>query len=500
MGSEAREATAVRSGTRFDDTLWIMRRRLALARAALLDRAFYLPAVATALAVWLIGVLEGWVLATGPDTWPFALRYGLANILPSLIWSSQEAETVALAAGYDPEVLLVSLEGVEGARLALWASDLYTLRALLGGFAFINYVLRVAGIASEARSAYRERIFAGREPPRPAPAGRVVRLAGRVSDVTELSLQRMGGTLWPVYKAPEAIEPLVEAHGNGRLPLFWRVAEGEYGRRASWEGLEIGPDWLLRSRAGCGVLLLEADATVSEQALALAPEGAADLDLQEVAQGFRALQQSAERGGAAPGRVTRVLLADLQRAVETGGGYRYTLRGWIERYREADLLVDARAPLLEALLAWLEPHAERGGEVAFNTHHAGCFELLGAQLGARGYRVVDSSTLAPEAACPRIVYHRTTADTVHVVRALVRHHGVPAARVCALIDRAEGLEAVAELADEIGSPVAAICSAGIYDALLRDVRERVLADETDDAIQAWLDARFGGFYGQEARE
>ena len=465
-----------------------MRRRLALASEALLDRAFYLPAVATALAVWVIGCAEGWLLADGPDRGVFALRYGLANILPSLIWSSQEAELVARVAGLDPGSVLADLDGPDGAARAAWAFDLYTLRALLGGFAFINYVLRVAGIASEARGAYRERVLAGREPPPPCAGGRVVRLAGRVSDVTELGLAR-GRALWPVYKEADPVAPLVDAHGGGRLPVYWRVGAGAYGDAVSWRDLAIGPEWLLRSRAGQGVLLLEADATVSENALALGTERP-DLDLQEAAQGFRALARCAERGDAHPDRVVRVLLADLGQAFTTGGGHRYTLRGWVERYREADLLVDARAPLVEAVLAWLG--TQGGKTVAFNTHHRACFDTLGTVLGRHGHRVVDSSQLDPGAPLPRLVYHRTTADTVHVVRALVTRHEVAPERCCALVDRVEGLDAIAELGDEVGVRVPAICSAALYDTLLDEVRARILDDASDAEVQAWLDGRFGG--------
>ena len=378
-----------------------------------------------------------------------------------------------------------------GAARISWAFNLYCLRSLTGGFVFINYILRVAGIASEARQAYTDNVLAGRESPPPVDGGRVMRLAGECSDVTEFSLTRDGEHLFPVYEKPGMVTALVQRHGGGKLPVYWQVTSGEYGREEMWERLSIDDSWLFYSRSGKSVFLLEADATVSEQALALVENGASDLDLEEIAQGFRSLSRCARRSGVSADRTTRVLLADLQRNYITGGGHRFTLREWIEWYREADILVDARAPLLAALLEWLGQLPNASRLVAFNTHHSIFFQNLKSIFADCGYEVIDSTGLSKEDNCPCLVYHRTTADTLHVVQALVTHHDVAPNYCCALLDRSEGLAGIKHLSEEAGDRIPVICSAVVYDDLLREIRTRILSDESDTAIQEWLDSHLG---------
>ena len=260
-----------------------------------------------------------------------------------------------------------------------------------------------------------------------------------------------------------------------------------------WKDLNIGESWLFQSRSGKCVFLLEADATVSEQALAMVEYSASDLDLEEMAQGFRELSQCAIRNGVEPDRTTRVLLADLHRNYTTGGGHRFTLREWIEWYHEADILIDARAPLLVTLLEWLEQLPDTSHRVAFNTHHSTYFQNLKSIFAGYGYEIFDSIDLDKATNCPCLVYHRTTADTLHVVQALVRNQVVAPDNCCALLDRSEGLAGINRLSEEVGTTIPAICSAVVYDDLLRQIRARVLSDESDAEIQAWLESRFGQF-------
>lgn len=472
-----------------------MRRWIAISHEALFDRDFYVPALLMGLMVWLIGFIEGLILSHGLDSVAFAWRYGLANIMPSLVWASKEADLVARAAGLDPATVLSLPDDTFGAIRESWAFNLYCLRSLTGGFVFINYILRVAGIAREARRTYCERVLSGREQPLPVRGGRVVRLAGTQSDVTELSLIHDGEHLLPVYENPELINSLIQHHGGGNLPVYWHVPAGEYGRDEVWEKLIIDDDWLFTSRAGQSVFFLEADATATEQALALLNESASDLELEEITQGLRGLSKCARRCGVIADRTTRILLANLQLIYTTGGGNRYTLRDWIEWYREVDIMVDARAPLLAAMLDWLHRlPPDVGRRVVFNTHHSVYFQNLKKLLADYGYEIVDSGVLSlDDPLCPRLVYHRTTADTLHIVQALVEHHDVAPNLCCALLDRSEGLAGIEDLSNQMGQKIPVICSAAVYDDLLREIRTRILNDETDSAIQAWLDTLLGRF-------
>lgn len=479
---------------------WIMRRWLTISREVLLDRDFYVPAILMGAIVWLIGFIEGLILSSGVDSVAFAWRYGLANIMPSLVWSSKEPDMVAQAAGLDPETVLYLSDDVSSAIRESWAFNLYCLRSLTGGFVFINYILRVAGIASEVRQTYREKIFGGREQPLPAHGGRVVRLAGEQSDLTELSLIRDGEHLLPVYETPQLIENLIQHHGGGSLPVYWYVPSDEYGRDEIWENLVIDNEWLFTSRSGKRIFFLEADATVTEQALGMLSDCSSDLDLEEVTQGFRALSRCARRCGVIADRTVRILLADLQRVYTTGGGHQYTLREWIEWYGEANIMIDARAPLLAAMLEWLNRlPANAGSRIVFNTHNSVYFQNLKMLLADYKYDVVDSGALTRnDFSCPHLVYHRTTADTLHVVQALVEHHDATPGFCCALFDRYGGLAGIEELSNQTGQKIPVVCSAVIYDDLLRNIRARILNDESDSAIQRWLDTFLDQF--KPARE
>ena len=75
------------------------------------------------------------------------------------------------------------------------------------------------------------------------------------------------------------------------------------------------------------------------------------------------------------------------------------------------------------------------------------------------------------------------------------HHDVAPNYCCALLDRSEGLAGINQLSEEVGTRVPVICSAVVYDDLLREIRIRILSDESDAAIQTWLDSRLGRFVG-----
>mmetsp|Transcript_35047 Transcript_35047/g.75824 ORF Transcript_35047/g.75824 Transcript_35047/m.75824 type:complete len:178 (-) Transcript_35047:9-542(-) len=151
-------------------------------------------------------------------------------------------------------------------------------------------------------------------------------------------------------------------------PVAWRVPSDGYGRFSSWgcptmdnQGrkdatFQIKRDWLLPREDGNRVLVIEADSSVGEQALALSHESANDLSLAEASQGFRVVSQLAEAQGALTSDdvVARVLLADSNARFSTGGGTSYTLRERATAFNDCDVLIDARLPLLHAVLQWAE--------------------------------------------------------------------------------------------------------------------------------------------------
>ncbi|KNC72416.1 hypothetical protein SARC_15026, partial [Sphaeroforma arctica JP610] len=67
-------------------------------------------------------------------------------------------------------------------------------------------------------------------------------------------------------------------------------------------------------------------------------------------QGFRMLEHRAKHKGLKNFRIMRVCLGDLSRLIVSGGGHRLTLRDRLERRKEADIMLDARAFLIHKIL------------------------------------------------------------------------------------------------------------------------------------------------------
>lgn len=88
--------------------------------------------------------------------------------------------------------------------------------------------------------------------------------------------------------------------------------------------------------------------------------------LQEASQGFHMVEQLARSQGALrPGdMVGRVVLADEKFGIKTGGGKVYTQRQRCNDQNDADVFIDARRPLINAVLNWADTAHERRVRVA----------------------------------------------------------------------------------------------------------------------------------------
>ena len=60
----------------------------------------------------------------------------------------------------------------------------------------------------------KDRVRAGSEPLYRGVSQRVIRLCGRTSDVTSLSLSRYGQHIVPVFESPEAVRALIAEHSR----------------------------------------------------------------------------------------------------------------------------------------------------------------------------------------------------------------------------------------------------------------------------------------------
>ena len=367
-------------------------------------------------------ILESW------DAMKFVWWYSVEQLIPSIVWDTQDPVLVARSCHLDPDVLLRSLPSPplypldpEVATTMLRIHLLETTRFFVAGFMMIASIVRAAGVSAGAFSKYEERIRLGREPPlhlveSDHNPGIVLRLCGRDSFTSEVSLQTMGIHLFPVFEQPERVQYLVWKHSEQlHRPVYWCVPEQKYGAAYSWDGFpadhfmfcpplpavlpntnndrDTPPAQYSYSSSSDQkpILILEADATNPSDPLALG-NTALDLTLDDASQGFRRIQERfslAHPGDPKPFRTLRVYLGNSLEVKRTGGGHRYTLRHRVKYAKEIDVLVDSRAAVLERILDWCRRVAGTERKICFQTSSREYFTSLQKILRCYGYELYD---------------------------------------------------------------------------------------------------------------
>jgi hypothetical protein len=422
--------------------------RMAANRVLLEPSALSLLTLSTS-AVLGIGAMEATLLTSqvpfveSMDAGFFVGRYALEQLLPSCVWETQNATLVAMAMGYDPAVLLQPFQPetvAADATTILRVQLLAATRCMAAGFMLLAQLVRAGTIGASAMARYESRIKAGREPPiliLPGSSsssthhnqGLVLRLCGRESHVTSTSLRRMGRHLFPIFEEPDAIQHLVKEFSQGKkVPMYWCVRPGRYGTMYSWQGLfddsasnisssktkkkkkhqEEEDCYYIRTRTGEKVLILEADATNSDDPLALGHE-ALDLTIDDASQGFRRITEQFQKSFATttttatsssssrltpppppPFRTLRVFLGNSLETTKTGGGHEYTLRHRIRYAKEVDVLIDSRAPVLQEILNWCNRVTTTTDRIIlFQTSSRQYFLSLQLIMKQYGYRICD---------------------------------------------------------------------------------------------------------------
>ena len=480
----------------------------------------------------------------------FCLRYGIAQIMPSIIWATKPAQLVARKIR-SPEHLLRNFEatGKDAIKDTQRAYDksradtLATLRSIIAGFVGISQILRIMGIAGESVDEYKANIFNGTAPFMTGVNERVIRLGGKDSDVTALSMQMHGLHILPIFESPQTIRPLIKrASHDGTVPCFWHIPSGSYSLLASdnhWEGFKIDQSFYIETQKKVTtpsgqeqrekVLIVEADSSVGEQALALGVEAENDLTAEEMGQAFVSLQQLshlsrrksvAKNDTDAAVRMVRVLLADPNVSVRSGGGSVTNYREYLERMDEVDVFIDAKLPLLRAVEEWAEKaldessdHAPQWrhwdkprGHIVFDTGNTTYFKTMKFLLESRGWKVVDRPAGASNAPAGSLwlVYEDSTVNTVHKMRKLLQAKVISdPSRCCALLDKHEGMNQLRQLSRELQEEedggkggkdtcplLPFVCSSRLYDSLFAKVRALVRQGKSNEEIQAVLDALY----------
>lgn len=145
----------------------------------------------------------------------------------------------------------------------------------------------------------------------------------------------------------------------------------------------------MKTNMGKNVLLLEADATNSDDPLSLGDQ-ALDLTIEDASQGFRRIQELYRSSSALPPfRTFRVYLGNSLELAKSGGGHSYTLRHRIRYAKEVDVLIDSRAPVLREVLSWCERVTGDDNSVLFQTNNRQYFLSLQLIMKQYGYDVFD---------------------------------------------------------------------------------------------------------------
>ena len=518
----------------------------------------------SALVVYLLGSYEAKLLLDPSlpmyDTLYFMHTYAAEQLVSSCVWGTKPAEWIALSIGMDPSDIFREISmSPEDSSLRLKGLGIYACRSVVAGFVCLTQVLRTLAWGLQTNERFRERVKMGQEPLFGGISGQILRLCGRSSDTTAHSLRFSNGRIVPVFERPQKVMDLIQKHSKNFVrPMYWQVSEGRYFAEDAWRGLTYEwSNFVTTTSTGKRLLYMEADATNEDQSLAIGRRSV-DLNIEDISQAFRSFEAAVHRGMSNDGvferdhhfRPHRVLLGDLNQQVRSGSG-RQTLRNRVTTRREADVLIDSQAPVIDAVLKWsrrackrvqkeidekveeLADHKEEEGtldvddstiapvpraqQILFDTtskeyleNMQNIMKMFGikvfeaeahdqrrrrerSNIGRTGVGVVEDDEgddVSIEVDPPRLIYCSTTAESVNAIKSLVEAGEVDPSRCCVLVDEPDGLEALKHLRQLTEYRFEVICSAVIYDDLFREVRGWTRTGHSADAIQKELDTQF----------
>jgi len=188
----------------------------------------------------------------------------------------------------------------------------------------------------------------------------------------------------------------------------------------------------------------------------------------------------------------------MQRGV-TGSGREYYKRDRALNRGEVDIFVDSRVPVLQEVLKWAEKVTGDCRVIYFETGDKDYFSEIKRVMGIFGFTLIGNPPGYKQAATvggllearpelrpvvnveerelaqlvPRLIYYNTTAQSVNAAYTTSIRGGSEEAdptRVCVVVDKHSGMEALDYLKEESGNQLSVICPAMIYDDLLRQVR------------------------------
>jgi hypothetical protein len=486
-----------------------------------------------------------------------AATYASVQVWPSTAWDTVPMETVARLHNLSPETVCREF-GSSAADAADQVTIKYiqTSRFVIASFMAVTQFVRSVRLGMESSTVFRDKILRGTVPMLPGPRERVLRLGGYCSYVALEGLYRHGQAMLPILEQPEeqAVEAIKRYWRGGRLPVAWSVRPFEYGRLYTWREL-LHPhsgNFTITTDAGQRLLYMEADCTNSTELLNIAGESR-DLSVNEAFHAFHAIKTVSHENGIPLDGAMRVLLVDTLQGLHAaekqnntagrrpsatglplgasssgaattlnaGGGpgimasasaaSPVRLRGEVAGNAEVDVVLDATAPVLLALVRWCEDVTEGNFSIpiVFETSNVLYFRVVAHVLAAHGFTVLDRSEHTD---LPRLIHETDAYQAVSVLHTRLRSG---CDRCCVLLHHRELLrDELAAMKATVRAEMAAIrgnvprpdlpfaagisdsfrvlCSATIHDDLFAQVRTWVRQGVPASVIQREVDERFSG--------
>ncbi|GMI06218.1 hypothetical protein TrVE_jg10103 [Triparma verrucosa] len=468
-----------------------------------------------------------------PQYLTLLLKYSITNVIPSCVWTTNEMSTVALSSSLDPAII----SALTGSTL-IKTTTLRSFRYIVATTTLISQLLRFFSVSVRASDAFKDNIRDGKERPFDNVNERVIRLAGRKSDVTVVSLDKYQDHIFPVFEDPSAVRYTVaEYSDNYSKPTFWTVDRRSYGHKRAFQKLNIDDSWLVDcTSAGRRILILEADLVNEEDSLSLNPISR-DLTIDNASGAFREIVSRASECMTTKNyRILRVILGDSTEMFASGGGHTRTLRDRVLGSKEADLIVDSRAPVLLAVLQWYDqkhPPSVDPRRLLFFTDSKEYFTHLREILRPFNIEVVDgfiattsasaststsssastsstststptptpTSASATESEAPTLptlglVHYTTTSLTTNTALGLTKQGLLKNFKsVLVLVDKPIGIQLIESEGEE---NLSVLCSALTHDLLLHNVRMWSRMGFSPASIQEELDFQFAKVLEAEA--
>ncbi len=503
---------------------------------------------ASGTTIFILGAVEAFLLLSPRKKYnspSFIFTYARQQMFSSIIWATKPAEMILKSMGKRPsEYLNCKISSSTQLRIL----GLQTARSTFAGFLGISQIFAMAFAFSDATEEYEDKLMKGKIPFQDA-TEKIIRMSGKSSDVSDYTIDRFGiYNFLLIYENPELLQNILRDHSDDKVvPCFWNIPNSRYGNPSSWGASEsslvnknrnalkdakfqIQKEWLSELYGDDDennfnnnvktarhqqmnknrILIVEADSSVGEEALAFTQENNNDLDVAEVSLGFRMIERLAKAQNVMgkDDKIMRILLADESNEIVSGGGKRINIREHVVENNVVDVLIDAKKPLLKSIIVWAIEASKKMGKpnnkvLYFDTTNEQYFQSVKHALAKYGWKVLDGQSSSKDFICkekyslaPCLVYQDSTTRTVDSIRHLVQSQNVPAENICALLDKHIGQKELDFLEKELGanngyggasSGIGFVCSSQIYDLLFQTTRLLLKANVSPTEIQELLD-------------